>query len=110
MIDQVHARLGPGDFAARIDKLKHELDMSLLWPVTRPGMPKTLSEVSAEHAPEVFRLIMERFGFAKDGLGLNAFDPDGRGIFVISALPKVTRLSPRQRELLQMVAAHFIMA
>lgn len=107
VIDQIQAGLGPSDFAERMEQLRRELDMSLLWPVSRPGLPKTLSEASNDHSPEVFRLIMDRFPFAEDGLGLNAFDPDGRGIFLISPLPKVMRLTPRQRELLQMVAAHF---
>ena len=107
LIDQIHARGGPSDFAERVQHLQHDVDMSLLWPVSRPGVPKTLSEASGDHAPEVFRLIMDRFPFAKDGLGLNAFDPDGRGIFVISALPEVRSLSLKQRELFQMVAAHF---
>jgi DNA-binding CsgD family transcriptional regulator len=106
-IDQIYARLGPTDFAERVEQMKHDVDMSLLWPVTRPGVPKTLSEVSRDHDPAVFDLIMDRFPFAADGLGLNAFDPDGRGIFMISALPKVTSLTPKQRELYQMVAAHF---
>ncbi len=107
VIDEIHAGLGPSDFSERMDRLRNEVDMSLLWPVSRPGLPKTLSEASNEHAPDVFRLIMDRFPFAKDGVGLNAFDPDGRGVFLISPLSVVTRLSPRQRELLQMVAAHF---
>lgn len=107
VIDQIHARLGPSDFAERVEQLQNDVDMSLLWPVSRPGVPKTLSEASDDDSPDVFELIMERFPFAKDGLGFNAFDPDGRGIFVISALPEVMRLSQRQRELLQMVAAHF---
>jgi DNA-binding CsgD family transcriptional regulator len=107
IIDQIHARLGPSDFAEHMDRLRRELDMSLLWPVSRPGLPNTLSEASNDHSPEVFRLIMDRFPFAEDGLGLNAFDPDGRGIFLISPLAKVMRLTPRQRELLQMIAAHF---
>ena len=107
VIDQIHARLGPSDFTERVERLQHDIDMSLLWPVSRPGLPKTLSEVSKEHAPDVFDLIMQRFAFAKDGIGFNAFDPDGRGIFVISALPEVTVLSSKQRELFQMVAAHF---
>jgi DNA-binding CsgD family transcriptional regulator len=63
--------------------------------------------VSRDHDSTVFDVIMKRFPFAADGLGLNAFDPDGRGIFIISALPKVTSLTPKQRELYQMVAAHF---
>lgn len=109
-IDQIYARLGPSDFVERVEQMKNDVDMSLLWPVSRPGIPKTLSEVSRDHDPAVFKLIMERYPFAADGLGLNAFDPDGRGIFIISALQKITSLTPRQRELYQMVAAHFAAA
>jgi len=107
VVDQIHAGLGSIDVAERVEQLITDVDMSLFWPISRAGQPKTLSEVSGDHAPEVFRIIMERFPFAKDGLGLNAFDPDGRGVFVISALPEVTSLSPRQREIYQMVASHF---
>ena len=110
VIDQVQTRLGPSDFRERVERLTQDVDMSLLWPISHPGVPKTLSEASADHEPDVFRLIMDRFPFAKDGLGFNAFDPDGRGVFVLSALPEVTRLSPRHRELFQMVAAHFAAA
>jgi len=106
-IDQLYASAPEAGFPARMAALQKSIDMSLLWPVTRPGPPKTLSEVSGEHSPAIFRVIMDHFPFAKDGLGINAFDPDGRGIFLISPLPKVTSLTPRARERWQMIAAHF---
>ena len=106
-IDRLHVSAADPRFAQGIDALEERTDMALLWPITRPGPPKTLSEVTADHSPAAFRLIMQHFDFAKDGLGLNAFDPDGRGVFLISALPRVMSLSDKARERWQMIAAHF---
>ncbi len=107
VIDQLHIVSGPGDFPARIAKLQSALDMELLWPLSRPGLPKTLSEVTEQRNPAAFRAIMEHFDFAKDGLGLSAVDPNGHGVYLVMALPKVTTLSDKARERWQMLAAHF---
>jgi DNA-binding CsgD family transcriptional regulator len=69
-------------------------------------MPKTLSE-AAEEDVGAFNLVMRHFDFAKDGLGMSAFDPDGRGVYLIAPLPQVTSLTKKARERWQMVAAHF---
>lgn len=106
-IDRLHVSAGDLPFAEGMAALQERADMALLWPITRPGLPRTLSEVTDEHSPSAFRLIMAHFDFAKDGLGINAFDPDGRGVFLISALPKVTGLSANARQRWQMIAAHF---
>ena len=106
-IDQLHLNAADRRFAEAIDALQERTDMALLWPITRPGPPKTLSEVTDDHDPGLFSLIMPHFDFAKDGLGINAFDPDGRGVFLISALPRVMSLSDKARERWQMIAAHF---
>jgi DNA-binding CsgD family transcriptional regulator len=106
-IEGLHVASGAGDFVKGVSDLQREIDMEVLWPLSRPGMPKTLSEVTDKHNPAAFRTIMQHFGFAKDGLGLSAFEPSGRGIYMIIALPKVTTLSDRARERWQMLAAHF---
>ncbi len=106
-IDQLHLTAADSRFAEGIAALQERTDMALLWPITRPGPPKTLSEVTDDHGAELFGQIMRYFDFANDGLGINAFDPDGRGIFLISALPRVMGLSHKARERWQMVAAHF---
>jgi DNA-binding CsgD family transcriptional regulator len=107
VIDRMHLALGPPGLAERVARLQGELDMRLLWPLTRPGMPKTMSEVTRDHDPVVFQRIMGHFDFAKDGLGLSAFEPCGRGIFLIIPLPNASSLTPRARERWQMLAAHF---
>lgn len=107
VIDQLHLASGPSDFGSRLARLRREIDMALLWPLSRPGMPKTLSEVTEHHDPAAFRTIMRHFDFAKDGLGISAFDPNGQGVYLIMALSKVTTLSDRARERWQMLAAHF---
>jgi DNA-binding CsgD family transcriptional regulator len=106
-IDQLYVASGPADFPERLARLRDELDTRFLWPLSRPGAPKTLSEVTRDHDPAAFDLIMHYFGFAKDALALAAFDPNGRGVYLIIALPEVTRLSVRARERWQMLAAHF---
>jgi DNA-binding CsgD family transcriptional regulator len=106
IIDQLNMFSCPDDFEERLIRLQKEMPPDLLWPLSRPGMPKTLSEV-ARNDVEAFRLIMRHFDFAKDGLGISTFDPNGRGVFLIAALPAVTTLNERSRERWQMLAAHF---
>ena len=84
-----------------------ELNTELLWPLSRPGMPKTLSEVTESRDPRVFQQIMRHFDFAKDGLGISALDPNGRGAYLVAALSEVTTLSQKSRERWQMLGAHF---
>jgi len=106
IIDQLHMISCPDDLEERLMRLQEEMPPDLLWPLSRPGMPKTLSEAARDDV-EAFRIIMPHFDFAKDGLGISAFDPDGRGVFLIAALPKVTTLTEKSRERWQMLAAHF---
>jgi len=105
-IDQLHARSAPDDLAERVMRLQSEIPPSLLWLLSRPTMPKTLSE-AAEDDLEALNLILRHFDFAKDGLGMSAFDPNGRGVYLIAPLPKVTTLTEKARERWQMLAAHF---
>lgn len=107
VIDQLHVASGPDDFVERVEAFLRDVGTEILWPISRPGMPKTLSEVTRDHAPATFSTIMRYFDFAKDGLGMSAFDPDRRGVFLITALPKKTSLTLRRRERWQMLAAHF---
>lgn len=106
-IDQIHVSGGPPSFPDLLSRSLEQLDLSLLWPLSRPGLPKTLSEVAAKHDPSAFRLIMNHFDFARDALGIPGFDPDGRGVYLILALPKVTALSDTGRGRWQMLSAHF---
>ena len=105
-IDQLHALSAPDDLAERVMRLQSEIPPSLLWLLSRPTMPKTLSE-AAEDDLEALNLILRHFDFAKDGLGMSAFDPNGQGVYLIAPLPKVTTLTEKARERWQMLAAHF---
>lgn len=106
IIDQLHVASGPQDLVERVIRLLREMPPDLLWPLSRPAMPKTLSEAAGENV-KALSLIMRHFDFAKDGLGISAFDPNGRGVYLIAALPKVTSLTEKSRERWQMLAAHF---
>lgn len=106
IIDQLDAVSAPEDLAERVMRLQREIAPSLLWLLSRPTMPKTMSEAAGDDL-QALRLIMAHFDFAKDGLGMSAFDPNGRGVFLIAPLPKVTTLSDHSREHWQMLAAHF---
>ena len=105
-IDQMHLASGPADLGERLARAQSETPIDLLWSLSRPTMPATMSETAGDDL-DGFRVIMRPFDFAKDGIGISAFDPDGRGVFLIAALPKVTTLTPRERERFQMLAAHF---
>jgi DNA-binding CsgD family transcriptional regulator len=108
IIDRLHMQSGPSDLLERVVRLRAELDMQLLWALSRPSVPKTLSEAAAdEQDPTAFSQIMHYFDFAKDGLGVSAFDPEGWGVYLIAPLPGVTRLTEKSRERWQMLAAHF---
>jgi len=105
-IDQLNAISAPDDLVERVMRLQAEVPASLLWRLSFPTIPKTLSE-AADGDLGGFNLIMRHFDFAKDGLGMSAFDPNGRGVYLIAPLSRVTTLSERSRERWQMVAAHF---
>jgi DNA-binding CsgD family transcriptional regulator len=104
-IDQVHAVSAPDDLAEHVMRLQSEIPPSLLWLLSAPAMPKTLSE-AAENDPEALDLVMRHFDFAKDGLGMSAFEPSGHGVYLIAPLPKVTSVTEKDRERWQMLAAH----
>jgi len=106
IIDEVHAISGSGDMLERVVRMQQELPPDILWPLSRPAMPQTLSDAAGDDL-ESFRQIMRHFDFAEDGLGISAFDPNGRGVYLIAPLPHITSLPKRSRERWQMLAAHF---
>lgn len=105
-IDRLHAIGAPNDLPERILRVQQEVPSNLLWLLSRPTMPKTLSEAAGENL-EAFQMVMRHFDFAKDGLGMSSFDPSGSGVYLIAPLPKVTTLTEKSRERLQMLASHF---
>ncbi len=106
VVDQLHAISGLDDLADRFIRVERETPADLLWTLSRPTVPQTLSEAAGENLA-AFQFVMRHFDFAKDGLGMSTFDPSGRGVYLIAPLPKVTTLSERSRERFQMLAAHF---
>jgi DNA-binding CsgD family transcriptional regulator len=105
-IDGLHAVGAPDDLSERVSRLQQEVPSSVLWLMSRPTMPKTLSE-AAEQNLEAFQMIMGHFDFAKDGLGMSSFDPSGSGVYLIAPLLTVTTLTDKSRERWQMLASHF---
>jgi DNA-binding CsgD family transcriptional regulator len=105
-VDGLHAIGAPSDLPERVSRAQQETPPSLLWLLSRPTMPRTLSE-AAEDNLEAFQMVMRHFDFAKDGLGMSSFDPSGSGVYLIAPLPKVTTLTEKSRERWQMLASHF---
>jgi DNA-binding CsgD family transcriptional regulator len=105
-IDQMHLASAPADFAERVLRMQIDTPSDVVWSLSRPAMPRTMSEAAGDDL-DAFHRIMRVFDFAKDGIGMSAFDPDGRGVYLIAALPKVTTLTSQERERWQMLAAHF---
>jgi len=106
VIQQLHADAGLEDLADRVVRLESQIPAEVLWSLSRPAMPKTLSEAAGDNI-EAFRFVLDHFDFANDGLGMSTFDPNGQGVYLIAPLRKVTSLNEKTRERLQMLAAHF---
>ena len=106
VVHGLYVSAGAREYIEGVRRLQADLETGFLWQLTRPGIPKTLSEVTDAHDPAAFGTIMRYFEFAKDGLGINGFDPSGRGVFLIAGLPAVTTLSARARDRWHMLAAH----
>jgi DNA-binding CsgD family transcriptional regulator len=106
VVDRLHAISGLEDLAERVRRAERETPPDVLWALSRPTVPKTLSEAAGDQL-DAFRFVMREFEFAKDGLGVSAFDPNGQGVYLIAPLPEVTTLSDRSRDRFQMLAAHF---
>jgi DNA-binding CsgD family transcriptional regulator len=106
VIHQLHAEAGLDELADRVHRLESKTPPDILWTLSRPGMPMTLSEAAGQNI-EALNLILAHFDFAKDGLGMSTFDPNGHGVYLVAPLPKVTSLTDKSRERFQMLAAHF---
>jgi DNA-binding CsgD family transcriptional regulator len=96
---------GPEDFAERYAHAVAELPANVVRGLLRPGLAETLSE-SSKRYPGAFAEIGRHFDHGRDGLEITAVDPDGLGIHIIAALPKVTKLTGRSRQRWRMLAAH----
>lgn len=105
-VDGLHVFAGPDDLAERLIRVQQEVPPNVLWFLSRPSMPRTMSEAADDNL-EALNLVMRHFDFAKDGLGMSSFDPDGHGVYLIAPLSKVMTLSDKSRERWQMLASHF---
>lgn len=102
---EVHVASGPSDFAERYAQANSQIPPEILRSLLRPCLATTLSELGEEH-PAALTAINGEFDYWKDALGITAVGPQGVGVHIVSALPKVTRLTGRSRERWQMLAAH----
>jgi len=103
--ERFHVVSGPQDFADAYAEAVRELPVDVIRGLLRPGMAETLSE-SSKRYPGAFAEIGRHFNHGKDGQQITAVDPNGLGVHIIAALPKVTKLTGRCRERWQMLAAH----
>jgi DNA-binding CsgD family transcriptional regulator len=103
--ERCHVVSGPQDFADAYAQAVCELPVDVIRSLLGPGVADTISERSKRH-PGAFSEIGRRFDHGKDGLQITAVDPNGLGVQIIAALPKVTKLTGRIRERWQMLAAH----
>ena len=58
------------DPAERVRRAERETPPEVLWALSRPTIPKTLSEAAGDQL-DAFRFVMRQFDFAKDGLGVS---------------------------------------
>jgi len=103
--ERFHVASGPQDFADAYAQAVRELPVDLIRGMLRPGTAETLSE-SSKRYPGAFADIGQHFNHGKDGLAITAVDPNGLGVHIVAALPKVTKLAGRSLERWQMLAAH----
>lgn len=106
---EFHVVAGPQDFAERYAHAIAELPAHVVRGLLRPGVTATLSE-SSKRYPGACADIRRRFNHGKDGLQITAVDPDGLGVHIVAALPKVTKLDGRSRQRWEMLAAHICAA
>ena len=101
---------GPPDLIERVLTASTLSDQDTLREINRSGVVTTLSETVDRHADSVAPLeqFHEHLAGAKDAIALTAVDPNGVGLSIFAPLPKVTKLSGRERQLWQMIGAHLV--
>jgi len=71
----------------------------------RQGLVDTASQVSDE-SRQFFEAIASKTGTIRDGLLVNAMDPDGHGAYIAILLPEQLKLDAAERERWKMLGAH----
>lgn len=103
-VEELHVATGPEDFPIRLMRAMSELPPESMRPQIHSGIG-VLSEVNAEE-PRFLDAWQQHIDYAKDGLGITAMDPDGRGVHIIAPVPRTITLSRAERNRWQMLAAH----
>lgn len=103
-VDELHVATGPSDFPIRLMRAMAELPTESVRQVAQSGIG-VLSELNAEE-PRFVDAWRRHIDFAKDGIGITALDPDGRGIHIIAPVPDSADLSRAERHQWEMLAAH----
>ncbi|MDJ0868169.1 MAG: helix-turn-helix transcriptional regulator [Myxococcota bacterium] len=108
-ISQVHVASGPRDFPARKQRMMADLTPDMQMALTRPGAVGSMSELTAD-VPGTVDVFTKHYDYAKDALGINALDPDGRGIVIVAPRPVFGPIPPRPKKRWEQIAAHFAAA
>ena len=103
-IERMHVAAGPEDFTAQLMRTVAELPSTKVHAQASPGV-RLLSEIATE-APGLLEAWGRHVDYAKDGIGVTALDPDGRGVALVAPIPKVATLTVADRRRWQMLAAH----
>jgi DNA-binding CsgD family transcriptional regulator len=103
-VEELHVATGPADFPIRLMRAIAELPPDSVRQATQSGIG-VLSEINAEE-PRFLDAWRRHIDYAKDGIGITALDPNGRGVHIIAPVPDATSLSRAERNRWQMLAAH----
>jgi len=103
-VEELHVATGPADFPVRLMRAMAELPAESVRPQVHSGIG-VLSEVNAEE-PRFLEAWRHHIDYAKDGIGVTALDPNGRGVHIIAPVPETVTLSRAERDRWQMLAAH----
>ena len=106
--DGLHLRSLPTNFLDRLDAARAVIPPKVFHAITLPGFAGTWTEVCRDH-PEISPRFLELLGYS-DMFAIFACDPNAVGVFIGAPLSAAKTLSPKSRELCQMVAAHIASA
>lgn len=102
-IVETHVASGRPDFLEHHMVAMAELPPELLYRETQHARVATMSE-----RPDLLEVWARHVPYARDALGITALDADGYGLQILAPLPEITKLDPRIRKCLQMIAAHLV--
>jgi len=104
----LHLRSLPTNFLDRLDAARAVIPPEVFHAITLPGFAGTWTEVCRDH-PEISPRFLELLGYS-DMFAIFACDPNAVGVFIGAPLSAAKTLSPKSREVCQMVAAHIASA